>query len=73
MNLRYTNLAGFKYCDMLDGAIVDTFAPINTLGTSVADGNILKKELVKLIDQTAKDSYQYILDVFENADPLVPR
>jgi hypothetical protein len=69
--MRYVVLGNLQFCDILNGAVVDSFATIHPLGGSIREINPTVNELAQLVDSTAQKAYNYIFDIYGDVDSKV--
>ena len=69
--LRYIQGESFTYCDILDGAVLDSLAHLDNLSGPLGSKNPRKDELAKLVDETARKIFNDVLVYFSDADPVV--
>lgn len=66
--LRYIQLSSLKFCEMLNGAIVDSLVVVNDYHATIAQKNPTIQELADLIDNSAQKSYNTIFDIYGDVD-----
>jgi hypothetical protein len=68
---RYVMLSNLQFCEILNGAVVDSFVGINGLNGAIATKNPTASELAALVDATAQKAYNEIFDIYGDVDPKV--
>ncbi|KAJ3318790.1 hypothetical protein HDV06_007041 [Boothiomyces sp. JEL0866] len=66
---RYVGLTGLKFCNMLNGAVVDGTTFIYPLNSTLAAANPSSLEFAKLIDEHALKTYDYIFEIYADVEP----
>ena len=69
--VRYITLQRLDFCSILNGSVVDALTVVNDYGKSIIAANPTVEELAKLIDNTAKSAYDFILNAYYDVDTSV--
>jgi hypothetical protein len=65
---RYVMLSNLQFCEILNGAVVDSFARLQGLNGAIATRNPTASELAALVDSTAQRAYNEIVDLYGDVD-----
>ena len=66
---RYRQIKSLEFCDILNGAVVDTFAPLH-LPLSFASTDSIEERIAKLVDGTASQTYKDIFDYYADGNHI---
>lgn len=68
---RYITLQGLEYCTMFNGALLDAFVWIDSLGGCTASANPTRQHLVNLIDESAKQVFKKVSEYSNDIQMMV--